>query len=465
VISTSAWLSRLGPGVITGASDDDPSGIATYSQVGSQFGFAFLWTMLLSYPLMAGIQEISARIGLVTGRGLAANLRQHFSPRLLYAVVLLLLVANVINIGADIGAMAASLQMMLGGATTAYIISFGVLSVALQVFIPYRRYVPYLKWLCVSLIAYVGIVFVVDMPWRQVLVATLRPTVEHSAAAMTALVAIFGTTISPYLFFWQAAEEVEEQKLDPQHAPLKDVPRQADEQLGRMTADTWFGMGVSNVVGFFVILTAAVVFHANGITNVQTTTQAAEALRPAAGPLAHLLFALGIVGTGLLAVPVLAGSSAYAIGEALRWPVGLQKKPSRAPWFYATIASSTFAGVLLNVARVDPIRALFWSAVVNGVASAPIMVVIMVLATHGRAMGKFRLPLRLKVLGWGATAVMAFITASMLALMCAPLLSGVPRRGRSVGPAHEQPVGTSHQETGVLERFQHYSARVPLEAR
>jgi NRAMP (natural resistance-associated macrophage protein)-like metal ion transporter len=465
VIPSGAWLSRLGPGLITGASDDDPSGIATYSQVGSQFGFAFLWTMLLSYPLMAGIQEISARIGLVTGHGLAANLRKHYSPALLYAVVSLLLFANIVNIGADIGAMAASLRMLLGGSTTAYIVGFGVLSVVLQVFISYRRYVPYLKWLCVSLVAYVGVAFIVDVPWQKVVAATLVPSREWSTAAVTAVVAIFGTTISPYLFFWQASEEVEEQRLNPAQSPLKDAPHQADAQLGTMTTDTWFGMGVSNVVGFFVMLTAAVVFHAHGITNVQSTAQAAEALRPVAGRFAQLLFTLGIVGTGLLAVPVLAGSAAYAIGEALRWPIGLQKRPRRAPLFYATIAISTSAGVLLNVARIDPIKALFWSAVVNGVASAPIMIVIMALATRRRAMGTFRLPLRLQVLGWGATAVMVFITASMLVLLCAPLLSHEPGRRGSVRAAYEQPVGTTHQESGVFERFQHDAARVPLEAR
>ena len=458
------WRARLGPGLITGASDDDPSGIATYSQVGSQFGFAFLWTMVLSYPLMAGIQEISARVGLVTGRGLAANLRTHFPPTLLHAVVVLLLVANVVNIGADIGAMAAAIRMLVGGPATVYIIGVGALSVGLQVFIPYRRYVPYLKWLCVSLLAYVGVVFVVTLPWRRVLVATLVPSFEWSTAAVTALVAIFGTTISPYLFFWQAAEEVEEQKLAPNSAPLKQAPRQAAEQLGRMRADTWFGMAVSNVVGFFVILTAAAVFNANGVTNIQTTSQAAEALRPAAGPLAYLLFALGIVGTGLLAVPVLAGSSAYAIGEAYRWPVGLEKKPRRAPLFYATIACSTFGGVLLNVTHVDPIKALFWSAVVNGVASAPIMIVIMLMATRRRVMGALRLPLRLRVLGWSATGVMAVSASALLGLLSLPLLSHVARGG-SVGAAHEQPVGTTYQEMGGFERFENEPARVPFEAR
>jgi NRAMP (natural resistance-associated macrophage protein)-like metal ion transporter len=417
------WLARLGPGLITGASDDDPSGIATYSQVGSQFGFGFLWTMVVSYPLMAGIQEISARIGLVTGRGLAANVRAHFPAALLHAVVVLLLVANVINIGADIGAMADALRMLLGGRSLIYIVAFGGLSVGLQVFIPYRRYVPYLKWLCLSLLTYVGVVLVVRLPWRDVLLATVVPSFERSREAITAIVAIFGTTISPYLFFWQAAQEVEEQKLDPKSSALKQAPRQADAQLGRMVADTWFGMGVSNIIGFFVILTAAAVFNAHGVTDIQTTSQAAEALRPAAGRLAYLLFAFGIIGTGLLAVPVLAGSAGYALGEAYQWPVGLEKRPLRAPWFYGTIAVSTAAGVLLNAIHVDPIKALFWSAVVNGVSSAPIMVVIMLLATRRQVMGAFRLPPRLRVLGWAATCVMMISALALCAVLSLPLLS------------------------------------------
>ena len=400
-------LARLGPGLITGASDDDPSGIATYSQVGSQFGFALLWTMLFSYPLMGGIQEISARIGLVTGRGLAGNLYRHGPRPALYAVVSLLLAANTINIGADIGAMAASVRMLAGGSTFLYILIFGVGSALLQVFVPYHRYVPYLKWLCLALVAYVGIGFVVRVPWLAVGRATLVPQVEWSKASLTAIVAILGTTISPYLFFWQASEEVEEQKGDPSERPLHVAPEQGHRQLGRMQADTWFGMAVSNIVAFFVILTAAVVFHAHGVTDIQTTSQAAEALKPVAGRFAYVLFGLGIIGTGLLALPVLAGSSAYAIGEACCWPIGLEKTP-RAAWrFYLVIAISTVAGIALNLFHIDPIRALFWSAVVNGIASAPIMIAIMLLANRRAVMGAFALPMRLQVLGWAATAVMA----------------------------------------------------------
>ena len=410
-------LAKIGPGLITGASDDDPSGIATYSQVGSQFGLAMLWTMLFSYPLMGGIQEISARVGLVTGRGLAGNLRKHFPRGILYGVVALLLLANTINIAADIGAMAAALHLVVGGPLLAYTVGFGLLCVGLQVFISYRRYVPYLKWLCMALLAYVGILFVVKIPWIGVLEATFLPRLQLSRASLTAVVAIFGTTISPYLFFWQASEEVEEQRANPGESPLKGAPEQGKQQLGRMQSDTWIGMAFSNLVAFFIILTAAVVLHAHGIQDIQTSTQAAEALRPVAGRFAFLLFSLGVIGTGLLAVPVLAGSSAYAVGESRRWSVGLEKTPLAAWRFYAVIVVSTLVGVLLNAIHLDPVRALFWSAVVNGVVAAPIMVMIMLLAGRRKVMGSFKLPLRLKVLGWTATFVMAAVTVAMFATM------------------------------------------------
>jgi NRAMP (natural resistance-associated macrophage protein)-like metal ion transporter len=407
-------LSRVGPGLITGASDDDPSGIATYSQAGSQFGFGLLWTLLFSYPLMGGIQEISARIGRVTGRGLAGNLRRHFSRPVLYVVICTLLTANVINIAADIGAMSAALRMLFGGSSVAYIVAFGAGTAALQVFVPYHRYVAVLKWLCLALFGYVGIAFVVHIPWRDVVRATLVPSVRWTPSLLTTVVAIFGTTISPYLFFWQASEEVEEQRLEASEMPLKVAPEQGDSQLGRMEADTWFGMAVSNVVAFFVMLTAAVVFHAHGITDIQTTTQAAEALRPVAGDFAHLLFSFGLVGTGLLALPVLAGSSAYAVAEAMQWPTGLEKSPRAASGFYLLIAVSTIGGVGLNVLKFDPIRALFWSAVINGVASAPIMVAIMLLADRRDVMGEFTLPARLRILGWSATVVMSGMAVALL---------------------------------------------------
>jgi NRAMP (natural resistance-associated macrophage protein)-like metal ion transporter len=408
---------RLGPGLITGASDDDPSGIATYSQVGSQFGLGMLWTMLFSYPLMGGIQEISAQVGRVTGHGLAESLRRHFPAGVLHAALVLLLVANTINIGADIGAMGAALHLLLGGPVQAYVLGFGLLCLGLQILIPYHRYVPYLKWLCLALFAYVGILFVVRIPWLAVAKATLLPRFRLNRESLTAVVAILGTTISPYLFFWQASEEVEEQQLDPNQSALLNAPEQAPEQLERMRTDTWLGMAYSNLIAFFIILTAAVVLNAHGVKDIQTSSQAAEALRPVAGRFAFLLFSMGIIGTGLLAVPVLAGSSAYALGEALHWPVGLERKPMAARAFYAVIALSTLVGVLLNVVHLDPVRALFWSAVTNGAVAAPLMVMIMILASRKQVMGRFTLNLRLKLLGWGATGIMAGATLAMFAAL------------------------------------------------
>ena len=408
---------RIGPGLITGASDDDPSGIATYSQVGSQFGLGMLWTMLFSYPLMAGIQEISAQVGRVTGHGLAESLRKHFPTGVLHGALALLLIANTINIGADIGAMGAALRLLIGGPVTLYVLGLGLLCLGLQVLIPYHRYVPYLKWLCLALFAYVGILFVVKIPWAQVLKATLLPRISFHRANLTAIVALLGTTISPYLFFWQASEEVEEQQLDPAQSALLEAPAQAEAQLGTMRTDTWLGMAYSNLIAFFIILTAAVALNAHGITDIQTSSQAAEALRPVAGRFAFLLFSLGILGTGLLAVPVLAGSSAYAVGEALHWPVGLERKPMAAKAFYLVIAVSTLLGVLLNVIHLDPIKALFWSAVINGAVAAPLMVMIMILASSRKVMGTFTLGWRLRLLGWGATAAMAAVTLGMFATL------------------------------------------------
>jgi len=408
---------HIGPGLITGASDDDPSGIATYSQVGSQFGLAMLWTMLFSYPLMSGIQEISAQVGRVTGHGLAESLRKHFPTGVLHGALALLLVANTINIGADIGAMGAALHLLAGGPVQLFVLGFGLLCLGLQILIPYDRYVPYLKWLCLALFAYVGILFVIRIPWLQVLKSTLLPRVSLRRDSLTAIVAILGTTISPYLFFWQASEEVEEQQLDPTQSPLLEAPAQGDAQLGAMRTNTWLGMAYSNIIAFFIILTAALVLNAHGITDIQTSSQAAEALRPVAGRFAFLLFGLGIIGTGLLAVPVLAGSSAYAVGEALRWPVGLERKPRAARAFYAVIAVSTLIGVLLNVVHLDPVKALFWSAVINGAVAAPLMVMIMILASRRQVMGTFTLPWRLKLLGWGATGVMAAVTLGMFATL------------------------------------------------
>jgi NRAMP (natural resistance-associated macrophage protein)-like metal ion transporter len=410
----SLW-EKLGPGLITGAADDDPSGIATYSQVGAAFGYGMLWTALFTFPLMVGIQSVSAGIGRVTGDGLAANISTHYSPRLLYVLVGLLLVANTINIAADIGAMGAALKLLIGGPAHWYAIAFGVVSLVLQVFVPFPRYAPILKTLTLALFAYVATVFVVQVPWGDVLHHTIMPSVSFKADYVVAVVAVFGTTISPYLFFWQASQEVEEQRAATGEEPLKEAPEQARAQLQRIKIDTYVGMGFSNLVAFFIILTAAVTLHHHGITDIQTSAQAAEALRPLAGGFAFVLFSAGIIGTGLLAVPILAGSAAYAVAEAFRWRIGLGRHPLKARGFYTILTIATLLGLVLNFTPIDPIKALFWSAVINGVIAVPIMAVIMLMASRSDVMGQFVVKRHLKVLGWLATAVMALAVLAMAA--------------------------------------------------
>jgi NRAMP (natural resistance-associated macrophage protein)-like metal ion transporter len=408
-------LNILGPGLITGASDDDPSGIATYSQAGAQYGYSLGWTLLLTYPLMCAIQLISAQIGRVTGQGLAGNMRRHFPAPLLYLLVGLLFVANTINIGADLGAMAAAARLLIDGPTVVYLVGFGIVTVVLEVFVQYDHYVSILRWLTLSLFAYVGTVFVVDVPWLTVAKDLVLPDINLSGDYLTVVVAVFGTTISPYLFFWQAGEEVEGQKKDPDADPLIDAPNQAPRNMARMQLDTLIGMGLSNIIALFIMLTTAATLHAHGHTDVQTSSQAAEALRPIAGRFAFTIFALGIIGTGMLALPVLAASASYAVGEALRWRVGLDQKPGRARAFYGTITAATLVGGVLNFTPLDPIKALFWSAVINGVSAVPIMVMIMLLGSRRTVMGQFTLTPWLKALGWLATAVMAAAAAGMFA--------------------------------------------------
>jgi NRAMP (natural resistance-associated macrophage protein)-like metal ion transporter len=405
----------LGPGLITGASDDDPSGIATYSQVGAQFGYGMTWVMLFSWPLMCAIQEISARIGRVTGRGIAGNLKRHYPNAVVYGIVSLLLIANVINLGADLGAMGAALKLLIGGPALLYVALFGLVSVLLEVFSRYSRYVSILKWLTLSLFAYVGVAFVVKLPWATVAHSLVVPHISLSASYLTAVVAILGTTISPYLFFWQAAEEVEEVREQPDAKPLDRAPEQAPAALGRIRVDTYIGMAISNAVALFIILTTAATLHAHGVTDIQTSSQAAEALRPIAGQFAFAIFALGIIGTGMLALPVLAGSSAYALGETFGWHVGLARKPHRAKAFYGAIAVATLVGVGLNFSPIDPIKALFWSAVINGVVAVPVMALMMHLSSHRAAMGEFKLHRGLKIVGWLATAVMAAAAIGLFA--------------------------------------------------
>jgi len=410
---TPKLLQVLGPGLITGASDDDPSGIATYSQAGAQFGFNMGWMMLFSWPLMCAIQEISARIGRVTGRGLAGVIAQNYPRPVLAGIVFLLLAANTINLGADLGAMAAALKLVIGGPQLLYVAGFGLVSVLLEVFVRYSRYVSVLKWLTLALFAYVGVALIVHIPWGTVGYRLMAPHITLSTAYVTTAVAILGTTISPYLFFWQAAEEVEEVKERDGAKPLAKAPRQAEPEFRRIRIDTYLGMAFSNVVALFIILTCAATLNAHGVTDIETSAQAAEALRPIAGQMAFLVFALGIVGTGLLAVPVLAGSAAYALGEALGWHVGLARKFARAKEFYLTIAAATVVGVILNFTPVDPIKALFWSAVINGVVATPVMAMMMLIASRPSVMGRFTLPPVLKAVGWASTAVMAIATVAM----------------------------------------------------
>ena len=408
-------FARLGPGLVTGAADDDPSGIATYSQAGAQFGLGMLWSVLLTTPLMVGIQVVSARIGRVTGHGIARNIRDHYSKPLLVFIVAILLVANTINIAADLGAMGEALQLVVGGPAHGHALIFGVLVVLMQLFVPYRRLAPLLKWLTLSLFAYAAVLLVVKIPWRQLVAATLVPPVELTRDYLMLLVGVLGTTISPYLFFWQASQEVEEQRMVAGELPLRQRRVGAREHLRRIRVDTWFGMALSNTIAFSIMLTTAVTLHDAGITNIQTSSQAAQALRPIAGDFAFLLFAWGIIGTGLLAVPVLAGSAAYAVAEAMEWPIGHGLQPMEAKGFYGIITLATLIGAGIDFTPVDPIKALVWSAVLNGIVAVPIMVVMMRMAVRPDIMGPFTIRPKLKRLGWVATAFMAITVVAMLA--------------------------------------------------
>jgi len=399
-------LRSLGPGLITGASDDDPSGIATYSQAGAQFGYSMLWTMVLIYPFMAAIQKISALIGRVTGRGIAGNMRKHYPKWVAYPVVLLLLIANSINLAADINAMGAAVQLVIGGPAQVYGALLALVSVVLQIRMSYMRYSNILKWLTLSLFAYVATVFAVHVDWGATLRGSLIPNFTSDGKFLIMLIALLGTTISPYLFFWQSSAEVEEVQNNQDQTALKQAPEQAPVQIQRIEWDTYLGMAASNVIAFFIMVTVAATLHAQGVTEIDTAAQAAEALRPLAGRAAFLLFTVGIVGTGMLALPVLAGSAAYAVGETLNWPTGLERKAREAKGFYGVIAIATLVAVGMNFSRLDPIKALFWTAVINGVIAVPLMVVMMFMTTNRKIMGQFTLSPYLHVAGWLATAIM-----------------------------------------------------------
>ena len=406
-------LDALGPGLITGASDDDPSGIATYSQAGAQFGYALSWTMLFTYPLMAAVQMISARIGRATGRGLAGNIRQHYPNWLSQTFVALLTAANTINIGADLGAMADSTALVVGGPKLAYVAMFGGLCIGLQVLLQYTRYVSYLKWLTLALLGYVATLFMVDVHWGEALRHFAIPSFTWKTEYIQMIVAVFGTTISPYLLFWQASQEAEDIHSVPQRQILKRAPDQGPEALKRIELDTLIGMGISNFIALAIILTTAATLKVSGVTDIETSAQAAEALRPIAGNYAATIFALGVVGTGLLAIPILAGSAAYAVGEARRWPIGLARQPKEAKAFYATIVMATAVGVLLNFTPINPIKALIWCAVINGVVAVPVMALMMLMAANVKIMGEFTIGRWLTGLGWIATATMAAAAVAM----------------------------------------------------
>jgi NRAMP (natural resistance-associated macrophage protein)-like metal ion transporter len=407
------WWRKLGPGLITGAADDDPSGVATYSQGGAQFGFHVAWTVLLTYPLMVAIQLASARIGRITGKGLTENFARFCPHWLVNALVALLVLANTINIGADLNAMGDSARLLLGGPGAIYTMAFGVVSLALQVLLSYRKYVRFLKWLTLSLLAYVGVAFVAKIDWLDAVRSTLWPTIHWSKDYVTTVVAILGTTISPYLFFWQAAQEVEEIHRVAEDKPLRIAPEQSARQIRRLRVDTYVGMAFSNLIAYFMILATAATLHAHGVTNIETTSQAAQALEPVAGHFASLLFAAGIIGTGLLALPVLAGSAAYAVASLFRLRKGLDQTLNDAKPFYAILAVAMAMGLGISVSGLNPIKALYWSAVINAVISVPIMIAVMLAASRPQLMGDLVLPRVWKALGWLATVAMTAATLAM----------------------------------------------------
>jgi Mn2+/Fe2+ NRAMP family transporter len=374
-----------------------------------------LWTAVFSLPLMIAVQMIGARIGRVTGRGLAANMKLVFPRQVLSGLLALLFIANTINIGADLAAMGAAAHLVFGLSQHVFTIAFAALSLALQIWVPYHRYVRYLKWLTLVLFAYVAVVFSLHIDWTEVAARTVFPHLALSGAAATMVVAVLGTTISPYLFFWQASEEVEDEQAA-KAAPLLESPAAAPRELSRIRLDTYVGMTFSNLVAFFIILATAATLHAAGKTDIQTSAQAAEALRPIAGNAAFLLFSLGIVGTGLLAVPVLGGSVAYAIGETRGWTIGLEKKPGEAKPFYTVIRLATVLGIVVDYSSLDPIKALFWTAVINGVISVPIIAAMVIVASRPKIMGPFVATPLQRFLGWAVTLVMAVATVAMFAL-------------------------------------------------
>lgn len=408
-----AFLKALGPGLVTGAADDDPSGIGTHSQIGAEFGYGLAWTFVLSFPLMIVIQIIAAEIGRITGAGIARNLRRHYPRPVLWGMVSLLLIANIINLGADLSAMGAALKLLVGGSGALFTLLFGILCIVLEVGLSYPRYASILKWTTLSLFTYFAVVAVAHVPWSHALRSLVVPELQFNVAYATAFVAILGTTISPYLFFWQAGQEIEEQHRH--HAkPLCLTARAAGPELKRIRLDTLTGMAFSTIISLAIVFATAATLHASGVRDITTSSQAAEALRPIAGQFAFAMFAVGIIGTGLLAVPILAGSAAYAVTEMAGIAGSLDAKPLSARLFYGTIAATTLAGAALNGVGIDPARALYWTAVVNGVLAGPLMIVMMLIVRNPRAMGRLTVSRGQTILGWAATLVM--IAASVLFL-------------------------------------------------
>jgi Mn2+/Fe2+ NRAMP family transporter len=407
-------LARVGPGLITGAADDDPSGVVTYSQAGAQFGLNMLWTMPLAWPLMSAVQSMCALVGRVTGKGLAANIKTTFPPGVLYSVVLLLLVANTLNIAADVAAMGEVAELVTGFNRPLMTVFFVTVTLLLQVLLPYHRYIHYLKWLTLCLLAYAAVLLTVHVPWSQVALRTIWPKFSFDSSAAAMVVALFGTTISPYLFFWQASEEVEDMQARKNAVPLLQSAAAASTERRRIRWDTWSGMFYSNLTAFFIILATAVTLNVSGLTDINSAAQAASALRPLAGNFAYILFAAGILGVGLIGVPVLAGSGAYALSEALGWRSGLEHKATEARGFYAVIAISVLAGLGIQYLPISPMKALFWSAVINGVVAVPLMVIVVLLVSKKTVMGTFTAGRPTIVLGWVTTAVMGAAAVWML---------------------------------------------------
>ncbi|HEX8182135.1 MAG TPA: Nramp family divalent metal transporter [Candidatus Saccharimonadales bacterium] len=414
---TGNYWHMLGPGLTTGASDDDPSGILTYSQAGAKYGFNFLWMAPLTFPLMAVIQEMCARIGLVTGRGLAGNIRIHFNKKILYVCTTLLFIANTINIGADLGAMAKAVQLFNPNLNfAALVIGFSVTSLLLQIFTPYVRYARYLKWLALVLLSYVFSTLLANLDWSDVLRHAVVPQIGFDKEQLLLICAILGTTISPYLFFWQTSQEVEEQILQGKTTLRQRSTATSTEDVKSMRVDVWTGMFLSNLVMFFIIAACGALLHQNGITEITSAAQAAEALRPFAGDATYFLFAIGIIGTGLLAIPVLAGSSSYAIAESLRWKEGLYRNLNQAHAFYGMIIISMFIGLAINFIGIDPIQALIYAAVANGLVAPLILLLIVIMSSNRRIMGRWTNKPLTTFIGW---CVILLMTAAGMAAIYA----------------------------------------------